>query len=101
MMANAARDPYWQAAVREEVLSNPEYRTVIEDKCTTCHTPMARFSEAAAGGEGSLLDDGYVDPEHPSHALAMDGVSCTLCHQIQPDRLGEAESFTGGFVIST
>ncbi len=101
MMANAARDPYWQGAVRAETLSNPPYQAVIEDKCATCHTAMARFSEAAAGGEGRLLDDGYLDPQHASHTLAMDGVSCTVCHQIQPDGLGEDDSFSGGFVIST
>jgi hypothetical protein len=32
--------------------------------------------------------------------LAADGVSCTLCHQIAPDRLGTPESFVGGFVIA-
>ena len=33
--------------------------------------------------------------------LAADGVSCAICHQIQPDRLGTTESFTGGYVIDT
>jgi hypothetical protein len=31
--------------------------------------------------------------------LAADGVSCTVCHQIGPERLGTPESFTGGFVL--
>jgi hypothetical protein len=31
--------------------------------------------------------------------LAADGVSCAMCHQIQSDRLGTPESFTGGYVI--
>jgi mono/diheme cytochrome c family protein len=101
MMANAARDPYWQASVRAEALRNPSYRAIIEDKCATCHTAMARFSQAAAGGQGILLDDGYLDPGHASHNLAIDGVSCTVCHQVQPDGLGEEDSFSGGFVIST
>jgi hypothetical protein len=29
----------------------------------------------------------------------MDGVSCTVCHQIEDTGFGEADSFTGGFVI--
>jgi len=33
--------------------------------------------------------------------LAVDGVSCSLCHQIGPERLGERSSFTGGFVVSS
>ena len=31
----------------------------------------------------------------------MDGVSCTVCHQIRDDNFGEASSFAGGFVIDT
>ncbi len=99
MMANAARDPYWQAAVRSEVLSNPEYQEVIEDLCATCHMPMAHFSDAAAGAAGQILDSGLSDPAHGLYPLAMDGVSCTLCHQIRPDGFGEHESFDGGYVI--
>src|SRR5207248_1381858 len=37
----------------------------------------------------------------PLDSLAADGVSCTTCHQIQKDRLGERASFNGGFVIDT
>jgi hypothetical protein len=99
MMANAARDPYWQASVRGEVLDNPDYQVVIEDKCATCHTPMARFTVAVSGGEGELLDAGFLDTAHEHHALAIDGVSCTLCHQIEEMGFGEPGSFSGGFVI--
>ena len=101
MMANAARDPYWQAAVRIETTEFPQLRTAIEDKCATCHMPMARFALAAEGKEAAIFDDGLLDPEHPLHALAMDGNSCTLCHQIQDANLGQPESFSGGFVIDT
>lgn len=100
MMANAARDPYWQASVRAEVLSNPSLQPLIEDKCATCHMPMTRTSTAAAGGEGAVLDSGFSDPEHPMHSLAMDGVSCTLCHQIRPDESGEESSHSGGYKVS-
>ena len=33
--------------------------------------------------------------------LARDGVSCSLCHQIQKDKLGTRESLVGGFVVDT
>ena len=101
LMANAARDPYWRAAVRGEVLANPEYQEVIEDTCATCHMPMARFTGATADVAGQVLDEGFANPEHPLHSLAMDGVSCTLCHQIRPDGFGEHESFHGGYVIDS
>jgi len=101
IMANASRDPYWQATVRSEVLDHPELRSVIEDKCATCHTPMARFSAAASDGESDLLDGGFLDVDHPDHAFAIDGVSCALCHQVEKEGLGEPESFSGGFSIDT
>jgi hypothetical protein len=83
MMANSARDPYWQAA--------------IEDTCSTCHMPMARFDAAAAGGRGQVFAN--LARAAPQHELAADGVSCTVCHQISAENLGEHASFDGGFAI--
>jgi hypothetical protein len=97
MMANAARDPYWHAAVRREVVDHPQARAAIEDKCSTCHMPMARFDAKAAGGEGQVFAN--LAPAAPLHALAAEGVSCSVCHQISADNLGEHASFDGGFAI--
>ena len=99
MMANAARDPYWHAAVRRELLDHPVAQAAIEDKCATCHMPMARFDAAAAGGRGEVFAN--LAPAAPQHALAADGVSCTVCHQITAEGLGEHASFDGGFAIDT
>ena len=97
MMANAARDPYWHAAVRREVLDHPAAQAAIEDKCATCHMPMARFDVAAAGGQGEVFAN--LKAQAPQHTLAADGVSCTVCHQITAEGLGEHASFDGGFHI--
>lgn len=101
MMANAARDPYWQAAVRAEVMANPAIADVIEDTCARCHMPMARTTSAFQGEVGKVLDEGYLNAENDLHVLAMDGVSCTLCHQIEDQYLGSDESFDGGYVIDS
>jgi hypothetical protein len=101
MMANAARDPYWQAAVRGETLSNPHLQAAIEEKCATCHMPMARFTLSAQGMEAAVLDRGLLDPGHDLQPLALDAVSCTLCHQIQAAGTGEPASYSGGFVIDS
>jgi hypothetical protein len=37
----------------------------------------------------------------PGNSLAVDGVSCTLCHQIESAGLGTRESFTAGFRVDT
>jgi hypothetical protein len=99
MMANAARDPYWQATVRAEVLTNPDLQAVIEEKCATCHMPMAHTTTSLAGGQSYVLDTGFSSTAHDLHPLAMDGISCTLCHQIRQDNLGTEDSFSGGYTI--
>ncbi len=97
IMANAARDPYWHAAVRREVTDHPNAQAAIEDKCSTCHMPMARFDAAAAGGKGQVFAN--IPADAPMHRYAFDGVSCTVCHQIAADNLGQHASFDGSFEI--
>jgi hypothetical protein len=99
IMANSARDPYWHAAVRREVLDHPTVQAVIEDTCSTCHMPMARFDAAAAGSQGQVFAN--IAPTAPHHELAFDSVSCTVCHQISAENLGSHASFDGGFAIET
>jgi hypothetical protein len=101
MMSNAARDPYWQAGVRRETIDHPESRAAIEDECSICHMPMARFQAKVAGHEGQIFAHLPFDPQKDEDRIAADGVSCSLCHQITKDKLGTRESFIGGFVVDT
>jgi hypothetical protein len=78
IMANAARDPYWQAAVRREVTDHPDEGAAIQDECAACHMPMARFQDHVAGRKAEIFS--RLSTSDP---LAMDGVSCSLCHQLQ------------------
>lgn len=100
MMANAARDPYWQAAVRRETIEHPEAAAAIQDECSKCHMPMARFQAHATGVELEAFGRfPWRADASPAATLAADGVSCTLCHQIEAEGLGEEATFTGGFHI--
>jgi hypothetical protein len=100
MMANSARDPYWQAAVRREVTDHPAAAGVIENTCSRCHMPMASVVARAERGAGSVFANLPVGASvAPEAALAADGVSCAVCHQIAPERLGTEESYDGGFEI--
>ena len=102
MMANAARDPYWQASVRRESIDNPGLQSAIEDTCSTCHMPMARTAARADGRMGEVFaHTGRAADASVETAQAWDGVSCTVCHQIAADNFGEHESFDGGYVIAT
>ena len=101
MLANAARDPYWRATVRSEVSQAPQLGGEIEKKCAQCHTPMAQVTLSAGAQPVTLLDQGLLDPANPLHPLAIEGVSCTLCHQVEPGNLGKPESLSGGYLIDT
>ena len=101
MMANSARDPYWQAGVRRETMDHPESRAAIEDECSICHMPMARYQANVAHQKGEVFSHIPFHPDKEGDQLAADGVSCSLCHQISKDKLGTRESLVGGFVVDT
>lgn len=96
MMAQSSRDPYWRAVVSAEVAKTPQQKAHIEDICTRCHTPMAAPFPPSPDGEVLAL----LKMATPKAHLAMDGVSCTVCHQITDKNLGTPESFTGNFEIN-
>jgi len=114
VMANSSRDPYWQASIRRETMDHPAATAAIEDKCSTCHMPMQRYQAQAEGLKGQALKylaavsggEALEEPEgelknvkNPKATLAADGVSCTVCHQIQNSNLGQRSSLDGGFLI--
>ena len=102
MMANSSRDPYWQAAVRREVLDHPAAAAEIQDECATCHMPMSRTEARLNGRYGGVFDHLPVAPSADrTDRLAHDGVACSMCHQITDQKLGTADSFTGGYVVSS
>jgi hypothetical protein len=101
MMANAARDPYWQAGVRRETMDHPEAKAAIEDECSKCHMPMAHVQSRFEGREGEVFAHLAPGADDRMSELARDGVSCSMCHQIRAERLGTPESFVGGFVVDT
>jgi hypothetical protein len=95
MMSNSTRDPFWRAVLSAEVKATPSMKAVIEEKCTRCHAPMA--APAPESPEGDVL--AYLKKEDSRSHLGLDGVSCTVCHQITDEGLGTDASFTGHFVI--
>jgi hypothetical protein len=100
MMANSARDPYWQASVRREVMDHPARREEIEDECAVCHMPMMRYQAQADGGHGEVFAHLPIDNSGAgAAALAGDGVGCTSCHQILDLQLGNPASFNGRFAV--
>ena len=88
-MANSFRDPYWRAQMAREVEAQPDSRADIEGLCLRCHAPMAVHAAELSGQSSPSMASLQENP------LAQDGVSCALCHRVQPDGLGEPTSFGG------
>lgn len=98
MMANAARDPLWRAVVSAEIAATPAAQEAIGNKCNTCHSPMAWTDARLSGEPLPTMDVLTEDSERMD--LALEGVSCTLCHQIEADGLGTEASFSGGYSVA-
>jgi len=104
MMANATKDPFWLAKVATELERNPALSTIINDKCTKCHAPVANYEiTKVQNAEISLFGaDGILKPEHALYDAGMNGVTCTVCHQITDDAsLGTLDGFSGHYNINS
>jgi len=96
LMANSARDPYWQASVRRETMDHPESGAAIEDECSSCHMPIPRYM---AKQKGQLNPVFTHLPLQSDDKESADGVSCSVCHQTTALNLGMAASFNGNFTV--
>jgi Cytochrome c554 and c-prime len=76
MMANSARDPFFRAKVRHEVIVNPEHQVAIENKCLGCHAPLGMHEERILGNPPFTM--AHMDTSR----LGQDGVSCLSCHML-------------------
>mgnify|MGYP006075294639 FL=1 len=95
LMANSAKDPFWQAKVSQEVAVNPSHQLELEDKCTSCHAPLGHFAAHHDGEEFYSMAELLMD------SLALDGVSCNACHQQSAENIGQQFSGLLNFVEDT
>jgi len=78
MMALSAKDPLWRAKVSHEILVNPAHAAELQNKCTSCHAPMGRYTAMFHG------QTNYGIAELETDSLGLDGVACGSCHMIDP-----------------
>src|ERR1700741_3053190 len=76
IMANSARDPYWQGSVRRESLDHPESQANIEDECSVCHMPIPRYQAKVEGRKGQIFSHLPFNADNKENAKAEDGVTC-------------------------
>lgn len=89
LMANSFRDPYWRAQMAKESALAGERAGDVQALCFRCHAPMAHHTARLGGQPPPSLAQAAKDP------LAQDGVSCTVCHQIRADGLGDPKTWSG------
>lgn len=107
MMGQSFSDPYFRSAVEDEVSAFPALAGLIEDKCLTCHSPMAHTHAHQTNSD--LTQDATCSEPAGCYRLdtastqdhAREGIGCTLCHQVKSDNLGGEASFSGNFSIAT
>ncbi len=90
MMANSAKDPFWRAKVSHEILTVPQNQEILESTCTKCHAPAGIKNAHYLGQETYSLESMEADP------IALDGVTCTVCHQIPQESMG---IYSGNFLV--
>jgi hypothetical protein len=100
IMANASRDPYWQASVRRESMDHPESKQAIEDDCSICHMPAVRMADRDAGRHSETLARFPLKKFPEGDKAAEDGVTCSVCHQIENVGLGTSATFVGNVTIA-
>jgi len=99
VMANSARDPYWQGSVRRETLDHPSAAAAIQTECASCHMPLQRFADKSAGHDTAVVAVLPLGARQDANAAA-DGVGCSGCHLAQADGLGTPASYNGTLVYA-
>ena len=111
MMGLGGRDPVFYAQIESERTLRPELAGLIDETCFKCHGVMGirQLHQDTAGSqvptpnaEGKAFQHAMVyalpgDPDYKYGALARDGISCTVCHHIAEEGLGEESTFTANF----
>ena len=100
VMANSARDPYWQGSVRRETMDHPEVPAAVEDECSNCHMPIVHLANRDAGRMTQVFAHLPLQKDPHGEQAAADGVSCSVCHQVEDKGLGTDETFIGNVAIA-
>ncbi len=101
IMSNSSRDPYWQGSVRRESIDHPESKAAIEDECSICHMPITHLTAKSENKNAEIFAHLPISAEDETHAAAADGVSCSVCHQIEKAGLGTDATFNGNVVVAS
>ncbi|MBV1859842.1 MAG: hypothetical protein KUG77_15630 [Nannocystaceae bacterium] len=123
-MGLAGRDPIFFSQLQSETNNLPALTECIETTCLHCHGVMGQrqlsidtepnpkceemfgvkpptevpFGDPFRLSMVTQWSDSQPNEEQKYGALARDGISCTACHHIADQELGDESTFTGNFV---
>jgi hypothetical protein len=99
-MGMAGRDPVFFAQLESEMNAYPQKAADIQHLCLSCHGAMGQRQLVADKGASQRfgLDTVFKTDGPDAHyaALARDGISCMVCHQMDPATVNAHEN-TGKF----
>ncbi|MFP5378427.1 MAG: hypothetical protein ACLGHP_01450, partial [Vicinamibacteria bacterium] len=102
LMGLAGRDPVFFSQLEGETLEHPTVAAPVQTLCLSCHGVMGQRQHAldlapgtppcAAPGDAACFGIADVMAKTPTGALARDGISCAVCHQMAPyERLQDVD----------
>jgi hypothetical protein len=108
MMGLSGRDPIFFAQVDTESTVHSSIKGklnapgFVQDTCLSCHGVMGQRQYHLDKGNGPLTYFTRAqlnDPNSKYAALARDGVSCMVCHQMIDQNLDDPSTYTGKFLV--
>ncbi len=104
IMANSSRDPYWQGSVRRETIDHPESKQFIQNDCSFCHMAAVRLVDRDEHRNTEIFArfpfKQLTKRTSQLQRAAQDGVTCSVCHQVDKQNLGAPSTFNGNVIVS-
>ncbi len=100
MMGLAGRDPIFHAQLESEKTQRPSQASFFDNTCYRCHGAMGQRQlelDKKQPFEHRMVFALPDEPDGKYGALAREGISCLVCHQMSKENLGKPETFTGQF----
>ncbi len=108
MMGLSGRDPIFfaqldtESTVHSTIKGQRSAPSFIQDTCLSCHGVMGQRQYHLDKGNGPrtfFTRNQLNDPNSRYAALARDGVSCMVCHQMIDQNLDDPSTYTGKFLL--
>jgi cytochrome c551/c552 len=104
IMANSSRDPYWQGSIRREAIDHPKSAQSIQNDCSFCHMAAVRLVDRDEHRNTEVFArfpfQKLTKKTSQLQRAARDGVTCSVCHQIDKQDLGAPSTYNGNVIVS-